>query len=358
MVWAPARYPYPPQRRLPGATPTVDNSVTFLPDDPLPIDADFTIPDLIDFSNVPQLPNVSYEEDQVDTRMEQVLSNFDSYTEPLDLLYFNSGSDKEGPPPVITDKTEVDSDQASCDASPYDFLKDDPELMAELSKTSNSVDVEGNLPDEDLRVLAEVLALQKLQELNLASGGPGDVPVHSQDVGPLDYLQRGLSPDQVLAELQKLKEKSGGILNPDQMEPFLDYFGELSSRELDRIEALEGKPKSKKGSGGRRKPTMAIRFPVQSQASSTEGNHDTSIPSSVSKDKPSSSSSSDESSGHLVGQGQYIHTFIEEEDPVLGGGGVTFTTPQPLGLPNDTTTGISYDDIFNSGVEFENMSLD
>ena len=178
----------------------------------------------------------------------------------------------------------ADSAVTDLPEAPFDFLKQHPELIAELSNDCS-------IPAEDLAVLAEVLTLQKLQELGYheipqSSGGvatsssPPAVPVPSvtkEEVPvlppggvdqPVDYLKLGWSPDQVLAELQRQKEGSGGILPPDKMEPFLDYFGEMSSRELERIESQEeGKRKPKKSvAGGRKTRHMAIRFPSQSSA--------------------------------------------------------------------------------------------
>lgn len=178
--------------------------------------------------------------------------------------------------------------------SPYDFLKAHPDLIAELSKTGSE------LPEEDLTVLTEVLALQRLQELGVGvppysgAGGSHVMQTRSDDTAahtsraqevpvlpegnnaPVDYLRFGWNPDQVLAELQRQKTRyQGGILPPDQMEPFLDYFGEMSSRELERMELQEGKPKPKKGGGGgrRKRRNMAIRFPDQSQGMPSEPHH-------------------------------------------------------------------------------------
>lgn len=87
--------------------------------------------------------------------------------------------------------------------------------------------------------------------------------------GATDYLKAGLNPDQVLQELYRVKDQGGGVINPASMAPFLDYFGELSSRELERIESLEAskaeKPFSPTPSKGlrRNKQKMAIRFPGQ-----------------------------------------------------------------------------------------------
>ena len=271
------------------------------------------------------------------------------------------GSGAEGSTELAGQTDETDS--------PYDFLKDHPELIAELSKGG---DTEEEGPgNEDLRILAEVLMIQRLQDLGLAlddltfppllstTAGSGDrvegegtptaggmfkaedlpttstggvakaedppttstggvakaedppttggvaedshvtetkttavdsdkpstssgaeaVPVPPPNVSststtgqPPDFLQMGLNPMEVMGELQSLKEQSGGSLRPDQMEPFLDYFGEMSSRELERMEAREGKPpsKPKKGGAGSR-VNMAIRFPSQSQPAKTSG---------------------------------------------------------------------------------------
>lgn len=171
----------------------------------------------------------------------------------------------------------------SASEAPYDFLKQHPDLIAELSKSSSD-----ELPLDDLAVLTEVLTLQRLKELGLEfppAGGPPstglrvlseEVPVlPPQDTANLsvDYIKLGWSPSQVLAELQRQKEACGGILPPNLMEPFIDYFGEMSSRELDRMELQEGRPKLNKGAAGRKKPNMAIRFPSQDKATPSKPPH-------------------------------------------------------------------------------------
>ena len=84
-----------------------------------------------------------------------------------------------------------------------------------------------------------------------------------------DYLKAGLKPDEVLQELYRVKDLGGGVINPASMEPFLSYFGELSSRELERLESQEAKrvpkPLSPTPTKGmlRKKRMMAIRFPGQ-----------------------------------------------------------------------------------------------
>ena len=78
-----------------------------------------------------------------------------------------------------------------------------------------------------------------------------------------------MSPDQVLQELYRVKDSAGGVLNPTSMEPFLSYFGELSSRELERLESQEARlakplsPAPTSRGMQRKKRMMAIRFPGQ-----------------------------------------------------------------------------------------------
>lgn len=93
------------------------------------------------------------------------------------------------------------------------------------------------------------------------------------------FAQLGMTPDEVLQEFHLLKERSGGVLDFEKMDPFLEYFGELSGRELERLESLKQKKKPSKGAG-RKKPAMAIRFPSQASPSTTN-----SLPSS-SKSEP------------------------------------------------------------------------
>lgn len=214
--------------------------------------------------------------------------------------------------------------------APFDFLKHHPDLIAELSMTDCP------LPADDLTVLAEVLTLQRLQELGFemphGMGGPSpqvppvskeeEVPVLPPEgcSQPVDYLGLGWSPSRVLAELQRQKEGCGGILPPDKMEPFLDYFGEMSSRELERIESLEGKPKPKKSVAGKRKKrNMAIRFPNQSKTAPSESHqqeyptYDVGIPAEqlpVANIENSSSDSSEGSSAVPLDRSEYIRKFL------------------------------------------------
>lgn len=243
----------------------------------------------------------------------------------LEFSYMSSTVNAQVDLPAETEATGTEqghncfSDESAVLSTAYDFLKDDPVVLAELSKQPHpqgnmAAVLDTTIPMDDLKILAEVVALQRIQDLTGGaagisvydgthpptgddrSGGNDGVSVPSLsktdstnsgpsgsgpgsasgplplliDGGPVDFLEKGLDPDQVLDQLQKLKEAYGGTLTPDQMDPFLDYFGELSSRELDRIEALEAKsnPKKKGGSGEARKKkrNMAIRFPSQSKA--------------------------------------------------------------------------------------------
>ena len=240
--------------------------------------------------------------------------------------------------------------------SPYDFLKDHPDLIAELSKPSNFAGFEGPMPPaDDLKIITEVLTLQRLRELGIGIGKPASPPPSSSP-GPrgssvsvpadppvaaprppgkklppnptaADYLESSLTPDEVLAELQQLKERNGGVLCPAEMAPFLDYFGELSSRELDRIDALEGK-KPKKVGGGRAKRNMAIRFPSQNPASASstamatagtsQGLYDETFPVGklpVADFGDSSDSSTDDNPVVPITRNEYIRRFLEGGDP-------------------------------------------
>lgn len=240
------------------------------------------------------------------------------------------------PPPSANAVTDVNPVMPE---APFDFLKQHPELIAELSKTDCS------LPPEDLTVLAEVLTLQKLQEFGYempqsSSGGVAtssppvpsvtkeEVPVLSPEGidQPVDYLKLGWSPNQVLAELQRQKEECGGMLPPDKMEPFLDYFGEMSSRELERIESQEDKKKPKKSVAGRRKTrNMAIRFPSQSTAAAASSKlppqecpacEVESIPVEqlpVADIDHSSSDSSEGSSAIPLNRSEYVRKFLRGE---------------------------------------------
>ena len=204
--------------------------------------------------------------------------------------------------------TTVDSQQA-IDSSPYGFL--DPDLIAQLTPPNVSqmsvfsVDLPGGapaaliLPTEAIppHALERILA-GTTSEMKAQAQAQKETEMKEVDgimiPGEIDLSR---NPEEVLEEMRSLKEVSGGILTPEQMEPYLNFFGELSSRELDRLEALE-KGEDKKSSpdgtrqsatnsrsstssgtsgggtsgssvgGTKQKRQMAIRFPGPQQSSS------------------------------------------------------------------------------------------
>ena len=323
VVWAPTGYPYPPQRR---DVVTLDNTSS----QSLPTVANFK-PDASDINSVSEFPDLIdfFTDLQSANSIGMASSNLEpkkvdfSTKSGLNGSTFNASSiptlEVGG---VVGSSTENDVSDIPFDPSPYDFLKDDPKLLAELSKRGSSVNDSNGLPDEDLKVLTEVLTLQRLQELrgSSVSDSLGEVPVLPHSDGPIDY---SLNPDQVLIELQMLKERSGGVLTPNQMDPFLDYFGELSSRELDRIKSLEGKSRTKREVGiMQKKRLMAIRFPSQSLAPPSTPNrepcmYDANI--SPSKlpiadfDDLSSGSDNSENPPRPIDSSEYIKKCLEKE---------------------------------------------
>ena len=143
-------------------------------------------------------------------------------------------------------------------------------------------------------------------------------------------MASGMSPDQVLDEMRSLKEHSGSCLSPDKMELFLTYFGELSSRELDCLEALEEKEKvkSKKGAA-KKKRVMAIHFPDKSPAPTLPLSDDNPYKeqrlysAELLKDKllaaPDFENISDSSDGDTrpLERGEYIQTLLQRGLPTL-----------------------------------------
>ena len=158
----------------------------------------------------------------------------------------------------------------------------DPELITEIA-TDSPVNEDEDRDDSTLDILSGVPFTDAAIELLLRFAQPltddFDKDFHNSDPDtseqqekevsvpnePIDYLASGMNPDEVLEEMQKVKQHSGGVLTTEQMDPFLTYFGELSSRELDRLEALEKKAKPKKETQ-KKKRVMAARFPGQSPA--------------------------------------------------------------------------------------------
>lgn len=164
------------------------------------------------------------------------------------------------------------------DESPYDFLQRDPQLLAQMTiKEEDNVPSTADALQKLIEAGNQVLDFEIPELPNLPPPLfplPGNEESHRKvpDIpvdGSADYLKAGLKPDEVLQELYRVKEHGGGIINPSSMEPFLSYFGELSSRELERLESQESKPKSPTPSPTptkgmlRKKRMMAIRFPGQ-----------------------------------------------------------------------------------------------
>ena len=199
------------------------------------------------------------------------------------------------PPPPQREEKPVE-----CDESPYGFLERDPDLLAQL--TVREVDEEsvvstdealqqllkaGNLMDKPLipdlppphlppPLIPESLSSPSRPTSNsdekpfpIRDSSPRGTPLLTDGTTTTDYLKAGLKPDEVLQELYRVKDEGGGVINPASMEPFLSYFGELSSRELERLESQEAKPAAKPLSPTptkgmlRKKRMMAIRFPGQ-----------------------------------------------------------------------------------------------
>ena len=199
------------------------------------------------------------------------------------VLHSNNDEDKTVP----QHSTVVSFDAKYSDAmdpSPYGFLERelDPELITEIA-TDSPVNEDEDRDDSTLDILSGVPFTDAAIELLLRFAQPltddFDKDFHNSDPDtseqqekevsvpnePIDYLASGMNPDEVLEEMQKVKQHSGGVLTTEQMDPFLTYFGELSSRELDRLEALEKKAKPKKETQ-KKKRVMAARFPGQSPA--------------------------------------------------------------------------------------------
>ncbi len=172
-------------------------------------------------------------------------------------------------------------EEVPIDLSPYGFLAKElsPELMAELTSSaseSTHLGLEGIVFQADaFRELFEQPGTSTLDqnptkvddselfELPECGGSDGDgTPGSTAGPSSMDFMEANMSPDEVLQELQKVKVESGGTLDTESLDPFLSYFGELSSRELERLDSLNPKPKP--NGAGKRKRVMAIRFPGQS----------------------------------------------------------------------------------------------
>ena len=160
-------------------------------------------------------------------------------------------------------------------SSPYGFLSS--ALIAELIIHAKSLEelTANDLPTDDGTENPDFLAQygSDFQEDRLKDGSGGELEGKDEPSTPpekVDYLKKNMTPDEVLHEFRQLKERCGGYLDPETMDPFLTYFGELSGRELERLESLKAKPSSSTKGAARRKQMMAIRFPSQSPAPPTD----------------------------------------------------------------------------------------
>ena len=181
-------------------------------------------------------------------------------------------------PPSTSSNTQQQPklDEMAIDpSSPYGFLSS--ALIAELIIHAKSLEelAANDLPTDDGTENPDFLAQygSEFQEDRLKDGSGGELEGKDEPSTPpekVDYLKKNMTPDEVLHEFRQLKERCGGYLDPEKMDPFLTYFGELSGRELERLESLKAKPSSSTKGAARRKQMMAIRFPSQSPAPPTD----------------------------------------------------------------------------------------
>ena len=177
------------------------------------------------------------------------------------------------PSPSSNTQEQPNLDEMSIDpSSPYGFLSS--ALIAELIIHTKEL-ATNDLPTADGTENPDFLAQYagEFQEDHLQDGSGGELEGKDEPSTPpekVDYLKKNMTPDEVLHEFRQLKERCGGYLDPEKMDPFLTYFGELSGRELERLESLKAKPSSSTKGAARRKQMMAIRFPTQSPAPPTD----------------------------------------------------------------------------------------
>ena len=255
------------------------------------------------------------------------------------------------------------------DCSPYGFLRKEPKLLAELTLKEEDTD----------NAISTAEALERLLEAGRAAHAtlpdlPPPPPVQSSqkksfspemtpkmapsDKKPVDYLEAGMTPDEVLQEMYKVKDSGGGILKPSSMEPFLDYFGELSSRELERLESHQPKPQRSTTSPAqkgklRNKRMIAIRFPGQTQDPFPDTTDPTlrKKPEAIQRKLPevpeSSDSSDSDTCPHPVTRAELLKQlmdkkyFSSDEEEENGSEKVALedTKVSPQGPPNDSANG-------------------
>ena len=377
LVWAPTGRPYPSRGRktspllrgskedtslnLEAANTASDDKTPTSSDDckevvneramtkgSVSVGEDTTRPSTFQLQTLPFLTQsvVSASADQRTVSADGVSSSTSLTVTHADVEDSPSSGIKSSVDPVETDGHK--SDQGEVNAETYGFLEKalEPELMAELRASGEQHQQREQTISELLntRPLSEqaiqllIHFAKPMSEIDLEANDSDSVDDQEvqaspdQPVEPIDYLQTGMTPDQVLEEMRKLKEHSGGYLSPEKMEPFLTYFGELSSRELDRLESLEEaeKPKPKKGAA-KKKRVMAIRFPGKSPAPPPDGDDDPykeqrlysaellkdKLPAAPDFENMSDSSDSDGECPRPLEREEYIQTLLKRGIPSL-----------------------------------------
>ena len=155
------------------------------------------------------------------------------------------------------------------------------------------------------------------------------------------------SPEDIL-KLMEAKRRRGDKID---MEPIIDVLGDLSARELERVEGSIPKPKPSRSRSGRQKPSLAICFPGQSMPPSDADQPSSLGPShplaseAIVDDSPTSSntttlgmpSSIDNSSSNTaklsfqdledLESKEFLHKYVEPESNKSGFFGAASNTP-------------------------------
>lgn len=193
----------------------------------------------------------------------------------------------EGNPDILLDPSLFASEtgESGAVADLFAPIEIDSDLIATLYPSE--VDLPPMITMEDISPETAGIALAEsitASPANQASMGLMPTAVSGEEVeGEMDVIIT--SPEDVV-RLMAAKRRRGDKID---MEPIIDFLGDLSARELERVEGSTPKPKPSRSRSGRQKPSLAICFPGQSIAPS-EGDK----PSLDSPSQPPSSEALDE----------------------------------------------------------------
>lgn len=278
IVWAPTGHPYPDTRseRQDRDEPPEEHSI-------------------VDFGEIPTVEEIYKQIEELPVDLQE-LPPVESITLDFmdeDMLRRLATPILPAPPPWTGTKIESDeSDSVTSNPNFNPFPTLPPHPLAS-SLPQDHVTVTPSSGDSHVTESESDHVTSHLTGDDTVVVGPGSSSSVGLDTGEF----AGLTPEAVLERMKGLRNKDGDSRSKiESLGSFLEYFGELSARELERVEGPP-KPKSDRMKG-RRRHELAIRFPGQPGTPSS-GTLSEDMPSSgtLSEDMPLISSTTSSSNG-------------------------------------------------------------